>query len=181
VQFYLTLLDTYVPDEKERTAAFAAVGNIPSIARKAEFCFKWIDSVFELRELRTADDRRALARHRTRTQPFFAAMIVHSAVVVLSAAAMYGSLVFRSRPWPAEAQRARRLARIVAINQIAGMVVVTPIIIYALGFSGSQRNVTVAYVTASILVVFDVGVCWLLYHIRKTQAIKNVRLRNNAA
>ena len=59
MQFYLTLLDTYVPDEKERAAAFAAVANIPSIARKAEFCFKWIDSVFELRELRTAADRRA--------------------------------------------------------------------------------------------------------------------------
>ncbi len=59
VQFYLTLLDTYVPDEAERAAAFAAVENIPSIARKAEFCFKWIDSIFELRELRTAADRRS--------------------------------------------------------------------------------------------------------------------------
>jgi ribonucleoside-diphosphate reductase beta chain len=59
VQFYLNLLDTYVPDEKERAEAFAAVDNIPSIARKAEFCFKWIDSVFELRALRSRDDRRA--------------------------------------------------------------------------------------------------------------------------
>jgi ribonucleoside-diphosphate reductase beta chain len=59
VQFYLTLLDTYVPDEKERAVAFAAVERIPSIARKAEFCFRWIDSVFALRELRTAADRRA--------------------------------------------------------------------------------------------------------------------------
>ena len=59
VQFYLTLLDTYVPDEKERAQAFDAVENIPSIARKAEFCFKWINSLHELRELRTADDRRA--------------------------------------------------------------------------------------------------------------------------
>jgi ribonucleoside-diphosphate reductase beta chain len=59
VQFYLTLLDTYVPDEAERAAAFAAVENIPSIARKAEFCFKWIDSIFGLRELRTAADRRS--------------------------------------------------------------------------------------------------------------------------
>ena len=33
VQFYLTLLDTYVADETERAAAFAAVDNIPSIAR----------------------------------------------------------------------------------------------------------------------------------------------------
>jgi ribonucleoside-diphosphate reductase beta chain len=35
------------------------VENIPSIARKAEFCFKWIDSVFSLRTLETAEDRRA--------------------------------------------------------------------------------------------------------------------------
>ena len=59
VQFYLTLLDTYVPDERERFEAFDAVDNIPSIKRKAEFCFRWIDSVFELRELTTADERRA--------------------------------------------------------------------------------------------------------------------------
>ncbi|HEU5008205.1 MAG TPA: ribonucleotide-diphosphate reductase subunit beta [Jatrophihabitantaceae bacterium] len=58
VQFYLTLLDTYVPDEDERFAAFAAVENIPSIKRKADFCFRWIDSVFELRRLSSADDRR---------------------------------------------------------------------------------------------------------------------------
>jgi ribonucleoside-diphosphate reductase beta chain len=59
VQFYLNLLDTYVPDEQQRYEAFAAVENIPSIARKAEFCFKWINSIFELRELRTREDRRA--------------------------------------------------------------------------------------------------------------------------
>lgn len=45
VQFYLTLLDTYIPDLAEREAAFAAIETIPSIQRKAEFCFKWIDSV----------------------------------------------------------------------------------------------------------------------------------------
>jgi ribonucleoside-diphosphate reductase beta chain len=59
VQFYLNLLDTYVPDEAERAGAFDAVENIPSIARKADFCFRWIDSVFDRRELRTKDDRRA--------------------------------------------------------------------------------------------------------------------------
>jgi ribonucleoside-diphosphate reductase beta chain len=59
VQFYLTLLDTYVPDEPERAAAFAAVETIPSIRRKAEFCFRWIDSIYELRDLRTAADRRS--------------------------------------------------------------------------------------------------------------------------
>ncbi|WP_133879230.1 ribonucleotide-diphosphate reductase subunit beta [Paractinoplanes brasiliensis] len=59
VQFYLNLLDTYVPDLDERAAAFAAVENIPSIARKAEFCFKWIDSIYELRSLSSKADRRA--------------------------------------------------------------------------------------------------------------------------
>ncbi len=58
VQFYLTLLDTYLPDEAERAKAFAAVENIPSIARKAQFCFRWIDSVFELQRLESAEHRR---------------------------------------------------------------------------------------------------------------------------
>ena len=59
VQFYLNLLDTYVPEEKERYEAFAAVEHIPSIARKAEFCFRWINSIHQLRQLRTREDRRA--------------------------------------------------------------------------------------------------------------------------
>src|SRR3954465_11089923 len=59
VQFYLTLLDTYVSDETERHEAFAAVENIPSIKRKADFCFRWIDSLGELDQLRSRDDRRA--------------------------------------------------------------------------------------------------------------------------
>ena len=58
VQFYLTLLDTYLPDDAERAKAFAAVENIPSIARKAQFCFEWIDSVFDLP---AADHRRGPA------------------------------------------------------------------------------------------------------------------------
>jgi ribonucleoside-diphosphate reductase beta chain len=59
VQFYLTLLDTYVPDEQQRHEAFAAVDNIPSIKDKADFCFRWIDSVFDLDELETKEHRRA--------------------------------------------------------------------------------------------------------------------------
>ncbi|MGH9626596.1 MAG: ribonucleotide-diphosphate reductase subunit beta, partial [Bryobacteraceae bacterium] len=58
VQFYLTLLDNYLPDMKEREAAFAAVDNIPSIRRKAEFCFQWMDSVQSLDQLRTQDEMR---------------------------------------------------------------------------------------------------------------------------
>jgi len=58
VQFYLTLLDTYIPDHAEREAAFAAVENIPSIRKKAEFCLKWIDSINQLDRLETKEDRR---------------------------------------------------------------------------------------------------------------------------
>lgn len=59
VQFYLTLLDTYVPDETERFEAFAAVENIPSIRRKADFCYRWIDSIDQLDRLSNAGERRA--------------------------------------------------------------------------------------------------------------------------
>jgi ribonucleoside-diphosphate reductase beta chain len=58
VQFYLNLLDTYLPDEAERIDAFSAVENIPSIRRKAEFCFKWIDSLSSVDKLETAADRK---------------------------------------------------------------------------------------------------------------------------
>lgn len=59
VQFYLTLLDTYIPDHTERAAAFAGVDNIPSIQKKAQFCFRWIDSINELQEIQTADQKRS--------------------------------------------------------------------------------------------------------------------------
>ncbi|MCC7014304.1 MAG: ribonucleotide-diphosphate reductase subunit beta [Planctomycetes bacterium] len=58
VQFYLTLLDNYVPDIKERELAFAAIHNIPSIARKGEFCFKWMDSMTKIERLETPEDRK---------------------------------------------------------------------------------------------------------------------------
>jgi ribonucleoside-diphosphate reductase beta chain len=58
VQFYLTLLDTYIPNHEDRAKAFDAVENIPSIKKKAEFCFKWMDSINELDRLETVQDRR---------------------------------------------------------------------------------------------------------------------------
>ena len=58
VQFYLTLLDTYIPDPNERNKAFAAIENIPSIQQKGAFCFKWIDSIQNLQKLETRDQRR---------------------------------------------------------------------------------------------------------------------------
>lgn len=59
VQFYLTLLDTYIPDPTERAAAFAAVETIPSIQRKAAFCMRWLDTTSALERLETRDQRRA--------------------------------------------------------------------------------------------------------------------------
>lgn len=58
VQFYLTLLDNYIPDLAEREAAFDAVETIPSIRMKAEFCFKWINSINELHRIETPEQRK---------------------------------------------------------------------------------------------------------------------------
>ena len=57
VQFYLNLLDNYIPDPDERAEAFAAIENIPSIRAKAEFCFKWMSEV-GAGPLHTAADRK---------------------------------------------------------------------------------------------------------------------------
>ena len=57
VQFYLTLLDTYIPDPEQRAQAFSAIDNIPSIHKKAQFCFKWIDSINQLDRLETVEDQ----------------------------------------------------------------------------------------------------------------------------
>ena len=58
VQFYLTLLDTYVADPVERHEAFTAIDNIPSIQKKATFCMKWMDSIQTLDKVQTQGDRR---------------------------------------------------------------------------------------------------------------------------
>ena len=58
VQFYLTLLDTYVPDHIERQKAFAAVETIPSIKKKADFCLRWMDSIQDVDRLETRAQRR---------------------------------------------------------------------------------------------------------------------------
>ncbi|WP_419920037.1 ribonucleotide-diphosphate reductase subunit beta [Candidatus Poriferisocius sp.] len=58
VQFYLTLLDNYIPDLAERKAAFAAVDNIESIRQKAEFCFRWMDSMDDINRCDTPQQRR---------------------------------------------------------------------------------------------------------------------------
>ena len=63
VQFYLTMLDSYIPDPEERNQAFAAVNNIPSIRKKAEFSFRWSDSIHDLSVLKNKDDRRRFLKN----------------------------------------------------------------------------------------------------------------------
>jgi ribonucleoside-diphosphate reductase beta chain len=58
VKFYLTLLDNYIPEPSERNAAFAAVDNIPSIQKKAEFATKWIDSINDLHRIESTEDKK---------------------------------------------------------------------------------------------------------------------------
>jgi len=58
VETYLLLVDAYIPDPDERTAAFSAFQTIPSIKMKADFCFKYMDSIEKLDVLDNDDKRR---------------------------------------------------------------------------------------------------------------------------
>jgi len=58
IQFYLTLLDNYVPDPARRAQAFDAIETIPSIRRKARFCQRWIDEIFAVERVETVADKR---------------------------------------------------------------------------------------------------------------------------
>jgi len=61
VQFYLTLLDTYVSDPRERQRAFTAIDNIPSIQQKGAFCLRWLEAMNDVERLDTrAAQRRFL-------------------------------------------------------------------------------------------------------------------------
>src|SRR5690606_13968423 len=57
VETYLLLVDNYIPDPEERRQAFAAYQNIPSVKQKADFCFRYMDSIEQLDRLDT-DERR---------------------------------------------------------------------------------------------------------------------------
>jgi ribonucleoside-diphosphate reductase beta chain len=58
VETYLLLVDQYVPDADERKAAFDAYQTVPSVKLKADFCFKYMDSIDKLHKIETDDDRR---------------------------------------------------------------------------------------------------------------------------
>lgn len=58
VETYLLLVDNYIPDMEERRAAFDAYQTIPSVKRKADFCFKYMDSIDSLDKLDTDAKRK---------------------------------------------------------------------------------------------------------------------------
>lgn len=58
IEFYLTLLDNYLPNDKERFEAFAALQEIPSIKRKGDFCFKWMSDMDQIEKTDTDEKRR---------------------------------------------------------------------------------------------------------------------------
>ena len=63
VEFYLTLLDTYISDVNERAKAFSAINDIPSIKKKADFSFKWMDSIFTMNRLNNKEDKKLFLRN----------------------------------------------------------------------------------------------------------------------
>lgn len=58
VETYLLLVDNYLPEPAERAEAFDAYQSIPSVKLKADFCFKYMDSIEKLDVLDTDDKRR---------------------------------------------------------------------------------------------------------------------------
>lgn len=58
VETYLLLVDNYLPDPVERSEAFDAYRSIPSVKLKADFCFKYMDSINELDKLDTDEKKR---------------------------------------------------------------------------------------------------------------------------
>lgn len=58
VETYLLLVDNYLPDPAERAEAFDAYRSIPSVKLKADFCFKYMDSIEQLDKLDTDAKRK---------------------------------------------------------------------------------------------------------------------------
>ena len=58
VDFYLSLVDEYIPDPADRAEAFTAINTIPSIRKKAEFCFRWMDEMNAIDRLDSDEAKR---------------------------------------------------------------------------------------------------------------------------
>jgi ribonucleoside-diphosphate reductase beta chain len=58
VEAYLLLVDNYIPESEERKEAFEAYQNIPSVKRKADFCFKYMEGIEQIDRLDNDEKRR---------------------------------------------------------------------------------------------------------------------------
>lgn len=63
VETYLLLVDQYIPDPEERREAFAAYQTIPSVKQKADFCFKYMDSINTIDRIETDDHRKQFVKN----------------------------------------------------------------------------------------------------------------------
>ncbi len=63
VETYLLLVDSYIQDDREKKEAFDAYKNIPSIQAKADFCFRYMDSLHTLPDLKTAERRQQFVQN----------------------------------------------------------------------------------------------------------------------
>jgi ribonucleoside-diphosphate reductase beta chain len=58
VETYLLLVDNYLPDPVEKAEAFDAYRSVPSVKLKADFCFKYMDSINNIDRVDTDEKRR---------------------------------------------------------------------------------------------------------------------------
>ncbi len=63
VETYLLLVDNYLPDVEERAEAFDAYRSIPSVKLKADFCFKYMNSIDALDRTDTDEKRRQFVQN----------------------------------------------------------------------------------------------------------------------
>jgi ribonucleoside-diphosphate reductase beta chain len=63
VETYLLLVDQYIPDPVERREAFDAFQTIPSVKQKADFCFKYMDSINTIDRIETDDHRKQFVKN----------------------------------------------------------------------------------------------------------------------
>lgn len=58
VETYLLMVDNYIPDMEERRQAFDAFKSVPAVKLKADFCFKYMDSIEKLDKLDSDEKRK---------------------------------------------------------------------------------------------------------------------------
>jgi ribonucleoside-diphosphate reductase beta chain len=63
VEAYLLLVDNYILDDVEKKAAFDAYENVESIKCKADFCFKYMNSIYKLESLDTKEHKKQFVKN----------------------------------------------------------------------------------------------------------------------